>query len=237
MIKIKYRDYKSIFQEMNIYTTNSEYTRFIDDDFLFVNEGTEIEPYCAFLVGSNLYSMNTCSYSWSNLPCEVKIGRYCSIAANLSFLSVRHPYECLTSSSITYDESFPIMNKIFKEPLKKIHLDIPNKITHIQDDVWIGANVTLKSGLTIGTGSIIAANSVVVKDVMPYSIYGGNPAQFIKHRFDLEIISRLLISRWWLYDPNILFHRYDFTNPVNFLNKFEKEKNDIDYYFPKKLIF
>lgn len=58
----------------------------------------------------------------------------------------------------------------------------------IEDDVWIGCNVTILKGVHIGRSSIIAAGSVVIKDVAPYSIVGGNPAKFIKQKFNTEEI-------------------------------------------------
>lgn len=58
--------------------------------------------------------------------------------------------------------------------------------TIIEDDVWIGHAVTIIRGVTIGEGSIVAANSVVTKDIIPYGIYAGIPAKFIKMRFDSD---------------------------------------------------
>ncbi len=60
----------------------------------------------------------------------------------------------------------------------------------IEDDVWVGFGAIILSGVKIGKGAIIAAGSVVIKDVEPYSIVGGNPAQFIKYRFNKEEINR-----------------------------------------------
>lgn len=61
---------------------------------------------------------------------------------------------------------------------------------HIEDDVWIGANVTILKGVTIARGSIVAAGSLVLKNVLPYAIVGGVPAKVLKHRFSIdEIIS------------------------------------------------
>jgi acetyltransferase-like isoleucine patch superfamily enzyme len=74
----------------------------------------------------------------------------------------------------------------------------------IGSDVWIGLNVTIMSGLVIGDGSIIAANSHVVTDVPPYTIYGGNPARFIKDRFCRRVKERLLSLQWWKQDPEII---------------------------------
>lgn len=74
----------------------------------------------------------------------------------------------------------------------------------VGNDVWIGESVTIMSGVTVGDGAVIAANSHVFKDVEPYSYVGGNPAKFIKYRFSQEIIKEMLELQWWNYpDPVI----------------------------------
>jgi acetyltransferase-like isoleucine patch superfamily enzyme len=72
----------------------------------------------------------------------------------------------------------------------------------IEDDVWIGSNVTIMSGVTVGDGSVIAMNSHVVKNVEPYSLIGGNPAKLIKYRFTPEQIDKLLEIKWWFWDDD-----------------------------------
>lgn len=67
----------------------------------------------------------------------------------------------------------------------------------IGNDVWIAEGVSIASGIKIGDGAVIASKSHVIKDVEPYSIYGGNPAKFIKFRFSKEIINKLLKIKWW----------------------------------------
>jgi len=67
----------------------------------------------------------------------------------------------------------------------------------IGSDVWIGQDALILSGVTIGHGSVIAARSVVTKDVQPYSIVAGNPARHIRFRFPEETIRSLLEIAWW----------------------------------------
>jgi hypothetical protein len=82
------------------------------------------------------------------------------------------------------------------------HFKIPNHpgtkgCVQIGHDVWIGSNVTLMSGISVGNGAVIAANSHVVKDVGSYEIWGGNPAQFLRFRVKRDLIERLNSLSWW----------------------------------------
>lgn len=77
------------------------------------------------------------------------------------------------------------------------------------NDVWIGDNVVLKEGITVGNGSVIACNAVVTKDVPPYSIVGGIPAKVIRYRFEENIINALLESAWWECNILDLDFKYD----------------------------
>lgn len=74
----------------------------------------------------------------------------------------------------------------------------------VGNDVWIGRESIIMPGVKIGDGAIIAAYSVVVKDVPAYTVYGGNPAKFIKDRFDAELKDLLLCFRWWDLEPEQL---------------------------------
>lgn len=239
-MKILFKDLKSTLQQSNVFFTIDGRDRIKDNDFLLVGNSTTIEPYVSFLNGFNLCSMGSFSYSWSNLPPSMKVGRYCSIARGLSILGTRHPYEWLTTSSSTYDKNFIIFKK-FKEDIGQ---DIQtfsrpnNPRKHgviIGHDVWIGANVVLKDGIRIGTGSVIAAHSVVVKDVPPYSIVGGNPAKIIKNRFSDYQIIRLLESEWWNYSFDEI-QAFDIRNIDSFLDKFETIKYELSPFKPKPLI-
>ena len=70
----------------------------------------------------------------------------------------------------------------------------------VGNDVWFGRDVTIMSGVTIGDGAVLAANSHVVKNVEPYSVVGGNPAKFLKLRFTPEQIEKLLEIQWWNWE-------------------------------------
>ena len=112
------------------------------------------------------------------------IGKFCAIAAGVKFImnGANHRMDGIT----TYP--FNIFGCGWEKVTPTIE-QLPFKgDTVIGNDVWICQNVTIMPGVKIGDGAIIAANSTVVKSVEPYSIYGGNPAKFIKKRFSDEKI-------------------------------------------------
>ncbi len=73
-------------------------------------------------------------------------------------------------------------------------------------DVWIAKGVSVMRGITIGDGPIIAADSVVTKDVPPYAVVGGNPAGLLRYRFDEETVSQWLTLRWWQFSISKFKH-------------------------------
>ncbi len=105
---------------------------------------------------------------------EVRIGRYCVIAANVQISSGRHYFDWRPALNIK-DQDFIVSSH---EGLRAEH----DKAIVIEDDCWIGVSVWIKAGITIGKGSVIGANSVVTKDVAPYSIVAGNPARTLRQR-------------------------------------------------------
>lgn len=109
------------------------------------------------------------------------IGNYCSIAENVNFLlGVEHRLNCIST--------FPFKSKILNENMEGIS---KGNIV-IEDDVWIGYGAMIMSGVHIGQGAVVAAGSVVTKNVPAYAIVGGSPAKIIRFRFESEVIEELL---------------------------------------------
>lgn len=77
----------------------------------------------------------------------------------------------------------------------------------IGHDVWIGRNAVLLGGITIGHGAIVGAYSVVAKDVPPYAVVVGNPAQIKRYRFDEDTIASLLMIAWWDWPDEVIAER------------------------------
>jgi virginiamycin A acetyltransferase len=94
----------------------------------------------------------------------------------------------------SYFTTYPF--RIFK-PETFGYKDLPVKDTVVGHDVWIGHDAAIMPGVQIGSGAIVAAASVVARNVPPYSIVGGNPATVIRMRYSVEIIDELLEIAWW----------------------------------------
>ncbi len=91
------------------------------------------------------------------------------------------------------------------------------------NDVWIGYGATILGPVTIGNGAIVGTASVVVKDVPPYAIVGGNPARVIKMRFFNDVIDALERIRWWEWDDDVVLRNYQwFERPIEeFVERFD----------------
>ena len=123
------------------------------------------------------------------------IGKFCQIAAGVEFImnGANHQMNALTTYPfyiLGWEQEPPDM------------ADLPNKgDTVVGNDVWIGQNVTVLPGVRIGDGAVVGAESVVARDVEPYTVVAGNPARLIRRRFAPALQALLERLRWWDRPP------------------------------------
>ena len=129
------------------------------------------------------------------------IGKFCQIAHGTTFIMGAANHRL--GSATTYP--FNVMGGVWRE-ISTPHIEeLPHKgDTVIGNDVWLGRNCTILPGVKIGNGAIVAACSVVTKDVAPYTVVGGNPARVLKKRFDDGTAALLEELRWWDLPPEEL---------------------------------
>lgn len=132
------------------------------------------------------------------------IGRYCSIADKLVCGLPNHSLSLLSTSPLFTMRSNGTHYSWTNESL---YYTAPK--VKIGNDVWIGYGVTIVNNITVGDGAVIAAGSVVTKDVPPYAIVGGVPAKILRYRFDEDIRKTLLKLEWWNLPEDILKQNID----------------------------
>ena len=125
---------------------------------------------------------------------EIRIGKFCSVAPDVYMIDINHDMR---------RRSTHFMYKHIEGIKWKDEIDSKGSIT-IGNDVWIGKGCVILSGVSVGDGAVIAAGSIVTKDIMPYSVVSGIPAQTIKMRFRDEAIQSLLKEKWWNSDMSVL---------------------------------
>lgn len=232
-MKLQYGQVKALFRQHRIRFNWTHTDRHRDTDLLDMPEQAVIEPDTAFTVGNGMCSMGAFSYAISALPGFMQVGRYCSIAKGLSVLGTRHPVEWASTSPFTYNPRFIHAHPDFRGARRAPQ---PRRDLRLGHDVWIGGNVTLATDVHIGTGAVVAANSLVLKSVKPYEIVGGSPARHIRFRFPEPVIELLLASRWWECHFKD-FDGIDFTDPAAFAETVLalRERGEISAYQPEAL--
>ena len=143
-----------------------------------------------YIADSEFESHVTNFYPWSRD--KLIIGKFCQIAAGVEFMMNDANHQMSAVSTFPF---YTLEGWDMKAPDAS---DMPFKgDTVIGNDVWIGQKAVLLPGVHIGDGAIIGANSVVGRDVAPYTIVAGNPAGVLRKRFDDELIDLLESFRWW----------------------------------------
>lgn len=131
-------------------------------------------------------------FSWGE-GTKLTVGKFCCIAGGVSvMLGGNHRTDWVST--------YPFTSFLTK------HLHITgqpqtNGDVVIGNDVWICTHATIMSGITIGDGAVIGMNATVTRDVPPYAIVGGNPANLIRYRFSDLVIAKLLRIKWWDWPP------------------------------------
>jgi acetyltransferase-like isoleucine patch superfamily enzyme len=139
---------------------------------------------------------------------KVTIGNFTSIARNVSIQESFHDHQRLTSYLFQYN----VLKKSVNEDL------ISKGAIEIENDVWVGTQCVILSGVKIGTGAVIAANSTVTSDIPPYAIAAGSPARVIKYRFSAEKITELIKSKWWEMEIEEIvefYNEFNMNTPAN----------------------
>lgn len=119
---------------------------------------------------------------------STRIGRYCSISAELKIIRGNHPTKQFISTHPSFysKENITDLKYIDNSKFDEYKYSLPDEkiAVSIGHDVWIGWGVKILEGCTIGNGAVLAAGSVITKDIPPYAIVGGVPARLIKYRFE-----------------------------------------------------
>lgn len=194
---------------------------------------TSISPFCVLidteldenvgirpLVKMERSKIGKCSYMGTlSAAYDTEIGSFCSIARECYIGGAKHPLDRISTSGCFYLRDNFSGKCFFENDFDwKAH-------TKIGNDVWIGSRAVIIGGVTISDGAVIGAGSIVTKDVGPYEIWGGNPARFIRKRFDDKTIEKLLEIKWWNWsDDRLEKYGYKFIDVEQFIKDFCKEE-------------
>ena len=184
----------------------------------------DVGEHVAILKGASLSKVIISNFSYvsnESVLINVEIGKFCSIGPRVQIGLGPHPSRVFVS---TYPAFYTDNNTGCPMPFRdgKIFDDTTPK-TVLANDIWIGANAIIPGGINIGTGAIVAAGSVVVKDVPPYAIVGGNPATIIRYRFPDDQIKMLLKSEWWDWPIDKIRQNVDIFSDVEKFQGIDKE--------------
>ncbi len=171
----------------------------------------QLEPPCSlkWMQVHHSLHLGAFSYAVSGYYFACRIGRYCSFGEEVQIGRHPHPMNWVSTSPFFYQQYPGILDQALPEGVEmNPHKDFPHttpstraRLTTLGNDVWIGHGAFILPGVTIGDGAVIAARSVVTRDVPPYAVVAGAPAQVKRMRFDADTVARLLASRWWEFAP------------------------------------
>lgn len=160
---------------------------------------TALQKEGRIVVGPHTYGAPNIEH-YAHDSTRLVIGPYCSIASNVTFvLGGNHKMHAVST--------FPFRLRWELDGAGEDGQPWSKGQINVGADVWIGTGATILSGVDIGTGSVIAARSVVTKSCEPFSILAGNPAKVVGRRFSEDIARRIIATNWWTWpEPFIREH-------------------------------
>jgi len=188
--------------------------------FLFHIRKNEYDNFYLRYILSNYHDIHIGPFSYggcfdyNNIAPGTIIGKFCSFASNVFIITQDHLKAAVSTHPFLFKPSFGLIKKDVRD---LHHLEIGN-------DVWIGYNATILPGVSrIGDGAIVAAGSVVTRDVPAYAVVAGVPAKIIKFRFSDHVIDKLLKIKWWDWPEEKIFSNYEaFYDVEKFIDKFNQ---------------
>lgn len=177
------------------------------------------------IIGKNSYVANDTTLD------NVKIGRFSCIGPYVKNVVGNHPSKEFVSIHPAFFSTSPVTRNTYVQTQKFEEYSKTSNGFYMEvgNDVWIGSTVTFIGNVTVGDGAIVAAGSVVTKDVPPYAIVGGIPAKIIRYRFNEEEIAFLQKEQWWNWeDSKLKKHSDEFDSIRKLMLKLKKQESKID---------
>lgn len=168
------------------------------------------DTYTGIPVGKYTYG-----YQYLNNDHVESIGAFCSIAEGQLVVPNDHRMDWITTSPIASLKQFSFTDKDYMSE----YISGEDRKVVIGNDVWIGARCIIFEGITIGDGAVIAAGSIIRKDVPPYAVVGGVD-KILRYRFDKDTVNKLLQIQWWNWDDEKIRRNIDlFRDKNHFLER------------------
>jgi acetyltransferase-like isoleucine patch superfamily enzyme len=209
-------------RERSVFTTLSGRDRWSPGERFGFEIDCEIEPYSQIHAGMIIpRTLGMFSYTRSEVPSDLRIGRYCSLAVNIAWMGENHPSRWASTSPTFYETGSAALRAYRAHSGVDYALETfqaPKGSIEIGSDVWIGDQAMIAPGVKIGHGAVIGARTVVLKDVPPFAVMVGAPARLARYRFSEDLIPRFLEVAWWRFSPDFV-SRAPISDPQRFIEQ------------------
>lgn len=166
---------------------------------------------------------------------DTRIGRFSSVGPQVVTVIGTHPTTGFVSTHPAFFSTRQQAGFSFVERDRFEEFGVRRfagyRLVEIGSDVWLGQGALILQGVKVGHGAVVAAGSVVTKDVPPYAIVGGVPARVLRYRFDEDTVARLLATAWWQRDfaeiARLAPHFNDADNLLRLLEPVRTEKQPL----------